>query len=119
MILGRILASKSSTDEDDDEDDHEVGSSFIQKGTMLRQKWRILRSKNGWILRFKNGSKMNGFGIQKWSKNGWIWEVLNFRFWRDVLGNSTGFETCLACERKARSQTRIFGASGMQSQTLS
>ena len=36
--------------------------------------------------------KCMDFEIQKWFKNGWILEVLNFRFWRDVLGNSTSFE---------------------------
>ena len=72
MILGRILASKSSKDEDDDEADHEDYDNdcwfkfYPKRDKVEVQKWRILRSKNGWILRSKNGSRMDGFGIQKW-----------------------------------------------------
>ena len=72
MILGRILASKRPTDEDDDEDDHEVGSSFIQKGTMLRSKNDDFEVQK-WI----------DFDIQKWFKNEWIWDPKMVQKWMD------------------------------------
>ena len=59
MILGRILASTSSKDEDDDADEHEDYDNdcwfkFSPRDNVEAQKWRMLTSKNGWILSSKN-----------------------------------------------------------------
>ena len=52
-----------------------VGSSFIQKGPMLR-------SKNGDF----EVQKWMDFEVQKWFKNEWIWDPKMVQKWMDLGG---------------------------------
>ena len=70
MILGRILASTSSKDEDDDADEHEDYDNdcwfkFYPKRDNVETKMEDFEIQ-----------KWMDFKVQKWFKNEWIWDPI-------------------------------------------